>query len=93
MAEPIRGYVFTEHAVEEMRRRGLSEELVCSVLERPDQRFTVRPGRVVVQTRVAPPGSSDVYLMRVFVDVDREPPEVVTTYRTRKVEKYWRLER
>jgi len=26
--------------------------------------------------------------VRVFVDVDREPPEVVTAYRTSKVEKY-----
>ena len=27
---------------------------------------------------------------RVFVDVDRDPPEVVTVYRTSKLEKYWR---
>jgi len=30
------------------------------------------------------------YLVRVFVDVDRSPPEVVTVYRTSKVERYWR---
>jgi len=28
--------------------------------------------------------------LRVFVDVRREPPEVVTAYWTSKVEKYWR---
>jgi hypothetical protein len=33
-----------------------------------------------------------VYLVRVFVDVDREPPEVVTAYRTSKLAKYWRAE-
>jgi len=33
---------------------------------------------------------SKVYLLRVFVDIDREPPEVVTVYRTSKVRKYWR---
>lgn len=30
------------------------------------------------------------YLLRVFVDVDRDPPDVVTAYRTSKIEKYWR---
>jgi len=33
---------------------------------------------------------SKVYLLHVFVDIDREPPEVVTVYRTSKVRKYWR---
>jgi hypothetical protein len=28
----------------------------------------------------------------VFVDVHRSPPEVVTVYRTSKIEKYWRSE-
>jgi len=28
----------------------------------------------------------------VFVDIDRQPPEVVTAYRTSKIEKYWRAE-
>jgi hypothetical protein len=36
-----------------------------------------------------PPGVS---LLRVFVDVDRDPPEVVTVYRTSKIEKYWRTD-
>ncbi len=50
----------------------------------------VRPGRVVLQSKVLlePPGT--VFLLRVFVDVDRRPAEVVTAYRTSKVEKYWR---
>lgn len=26
------------------------------------------------------------------VDVDRNPPEVVTVYRTSKIEKYWRVD-
>ncbi|HYA42756.1 MAG TPA: hypothetical protein VEF34_15740 [Syntrophobacteraceae bacterium] len=28
--------------------------------------------------------------VRVFVDVDRKPPEVITVYRTGRIEKYWR---
>jgi len=33
-----------------------------------------------------------MYLVRVVVDVDRRPPEVVTVYRTTKLRKYWRSE-
>jgi hypothetical protein len=31
-------------------------------------------------------------LVRVFVDVDRTPAEVVAVYRTSKIAKYWRHE-
>jgi len=30
------------------------------------------------------------YLVRVFLDVDRRPPDVVTVYRTSKIAQYWR---
>ena len=33
------------------------------------------------------------YVIRVIVDVDRTPNEVVTAYRTSKIDKYWRHER
>jgi hypothetical protein len=31
-----------------------------------------------------------IALVRVFVDVDRKPAEVVTAYRTSRIAKYWR---
>jgi hypothetical protein len=30
------------------------------------------------------------WLVRVGVDVDRNPPEIVTVYRTSNVRRYWR---
>jgi hypothetical protein len=62
--------------------------LVVEVLRQPDQILLVRPGRVVCQSRLSHAEGRD-YLLRVFVDVDREPVEVVTAYRTSKIEKYW----
>ena len=32
------------------------------------------------------------YLVRVFVDIDRDAAEVVTVYRTSKINKYWSVE-
>ncbi|MEW6756268.1 MAG: DUF4258 domain-containing protein [Candidatus Latescibacterota bacterium] len=88
MAEPIRRYIISPHAAAEMRRRGIEESLVRRMLAAPEQRASVRPGRDVVQSRVQEHGTT--YLVRVFVDIDREPAVVVTTYRTSKVSKYWR---
>lgn len=44
----------------------------------------------LLQSRIQEFGSE--YLVRVFVNIDRKPAEVVTTYRTSKVLKYWRAE-
>lgn len=57
------------------------------VLAAPEQRVAVRPGRVVLQARAELEGK--VYLIRVVVDVDRQPAEVVTVYRTSKIAEYW----
>jgi len=90
MAEPIGSYVVTPHAALEMQRRGISESVVKHVLSVPEQRESVRRGRDLLQSRIEFAGR--VYLVRIFVDVDCEPAEVVTVYRTSKIEKYWRSE-
>lgn len=88
MPEPIREYLITAHAAQELQRRGLDENTVRRVLAGPEQRLSVRLGRDVLQSRVEIGGTR--YLIRVFVDVDRVPAEVVTAYRTSRISKYWR---
>lgn len=56
----------------------------------PEQRIEVRRGRVIFQRRVRMAGAT--YLVRAVVDVDRDPPEVVTVYRTSRIGRYWRNE-
>lgn len=75
-----------------MKRRQISEADIAQVLSAPEQAEMVRSGRVVFQSRSQFGEPSRTYLLRVFVDVDRRPVEVVTAYRTSKVEKYWRNE-
>lgn len=86
---PITEYVITPHAVFEMRRRRISEETVRDVMNAPEQRLPVRPGREVFQSKTLRERDAAAALVRVFVDVDRRPAEVVTVYRTSKVAKYW----
>jgi hypothetical protein len=90
MAAPVAAYEITDHAAFEMLRRGIVETEVRDVLTAPEQRFAVRPGRDVLQSRTLARGK--VYLLRVFVDIDRIPPEVVTVYLTSQVSKYWRAD-
>jgi hypothetical protein len=89
--EPVSGYTVTEHAFWEMSRRNLSEDQIRKVLANPGQREKVREGRDVLQAKFFENGQE--YLIRVFVDVDRKPPEIVTAYRTSKVSKYWSEEK
>ena len=88
----ITRYRLTDHAKEEMVRRQIGEEDVARVLTAPEQRLTVREGRDVLQSRMTGGDPPRTYLLRVFVDIDRSPPEVVTAYRTRRVAKYWRAD-
>jgi hypothetical protein len=85
-----RDYRITEHALSEMRRRGIDEQLVDQVVSHPEQELPVRPGRVLRQSRITMGEPERRYLVRVIMDVDREPPEVVTVYRTSKIDRYWR---
>jgi len=50
----------------------------------------MRCGRrdVLLQSRI--PLAGKTYLLRVFVDIDRDPAEIVTAYRTSRIAKYWR---
>ena len=76
------------HARFEMQRRGIAEDEVRSILAGPEKSAPVRPGRIVVQGPIHRGGRGGVYLLRVFVDVDRTPPVVVTAYMTSKLAKY-----
>ena len=88
--EPILDFVFTDHALLEMARRKISQEDVKDVLANPEQTELVREGRAVYQARREMSELPGNHLLRVFVDVDRNPPHVVTVYRTSKIQKYWR---
>jgi len=81
-------YTVTAHAAFEMARRQIPEQVVRGILKMPEQKYVVREGREVVQSRIVLEGK--LYLVRIFVDLDRNPFEVVTVYRTSKIEKYWR---
>ncbi len=80
--------VFSDHAEHQISRRGISAKDVQAVLSNPYSIELLREGRVVVQGRVMSVVSRRSALLRIFVDVDRNPPVIVTAYKTSKLEKY-----
>ncbi len=89
-AKPIGSWVITPHAATEMARRAIDLATVERVLANPEQRLTLRIGRVVLQNRIVFDGQ--MFIVRVFVDIDRSPAAVVTAYRSSKIEKYWKTD-
>ena len=80
-------YCITDHTTFEIERRNVPLKIVHQVLQNPEQIIAVRRGRSVFQSRFKM--EEKQYLIRIFVDIDRSPPEVVTVYRTSKINKYW----
>ena len=66
--------------------------MVEHVLKNYEQQWELREGRSILQSRIAMGDPEKMYLVRFFVDTDRIPCEVVTAYKTSKIEKYWREE-
>jgi uncharacterized protein (TIGR04141 family) len=67
-----------------------TEDVIRAILAAPEQGFELRPGRKVLQSKISSGQPAKAFLIRVFVDIDRAPAEVVTAYRTSKIGKYWR---
>jgi hypothetical protein len=82
-------YKISRHAQTEMERRGISQSLIESVLDNPQQIVLERDGRKVYQSQVDF-GSGKAFLLRVIVADNVDPKVVITVYRTSKIEKYWR---
>ena len=76
-SDPIGEFVISGHARLEMQRRDVTDGLVQHVVAAPEQRFPVRDGRVVLQSRVTMGRPPKMYLVRVVIDIDRRPAEVV----------------
>ena len=72
-AAPITTYRLAEHAQMEMARRQIPASDVARVLATPEQMEVVRPGRVVYQARGTWGATSTTSLLRVFLDIDRQP--------------------
>lgn len=77
--------VLSKHAKEQINLRGISEEIVWSILHSSNF-FGIEDGLSVYQGTVSE--NNKMYLIRIFVNERVNPNLVVTVYKTSKINKY-----
>ena len=79
-------YVIKPAVRQKIEDHGLTIAEVEAVLAAPEQQVPAYGGRLIYQSRIGR------FLVRVVVEQDRNPSEVVTAYRTSNVSKYWQVD-
>ena len=82
-------FKLSNHALEEIKRRGIPREMLGRVLDNPQQVVAERDGKKAYQSQIDF-GGGRMYLLRAIVNDALDPAVVITVYRTRNVQKYWR---
>ncbi|RYC69197.1 MULTISPECIES: DUF4258 domain-containing protein [Spirosoma] len=84
-------YEVSNHAREQMEKRGIDDQTVQSILIRPDQIIDDESGgygQKVYQSKIDFK-EKGTYLVRVFVNTEKQPCVVKTVYKTSKLPKYY----
>ncbi len=77
---------FSNHALKQMEARSIAKEIILSVIQQPD--YTVKQDQsTTIFTRLINEPEKR-YLYRVFVNTVKEPPLIITAYKTSKIDKY-----
>src|SRR3972149_12157007 len=82
--------IITDHAKFEAGRRNISEELIRSVIENPQQKLPSQKGRVIVQSKYNDEKEDKEMILRVIGIASVEDFKVITVYKTSKINKYWK---
>lgn len=82
----------SKHAQEQMDERGISEEMVLEIIASPQQSIPDGTEKMIYQSIKYFEKDNKEFLVRVFVNIIKQPNLVITVYRTSKIEKYWQNE-
>jgi Domain of unknown function (DUF4258) len=82
-------FKLSNHALMEMTRRGIPREILERVLDNPQQVVDEREGKKAYQSQIDF-GGGRMYLLRAIVNDSLDPAVVITVYRSRNIQKYWR---
>jgi len=79
-------FIYSENALIQMRKRNLDFQFIDVVLDFPDNVLVGNPEIIVYQKMGT--DNNKLYLYRVFVNIHKRPPVIVTVYKTSKIDKY-----
>lgn len=75
-------FEFSNHSLEQIKLRSISEEIVALVLNEPDKIIMEDNNQQVFQKIV------ENHLYRIFINANKNPSLIKTVYRTSKITKY-----
>jgi hypothetical protein len=79
-------YSFSMHAKERMKSRGILDSTVMDVIQNPDRVINESSCKTIYQ-KVLIKGKSK-FMLRVFINICKEPNLIITAYKTTKIDKY-----
>jgi hypothetical protein len=82
-------YNFSKHALMQMAIRGIEQEAALLTVNNADQQIDEDSLTVFQRIFIR---NGQPHLLRVFVNLDKEPPLIVTCYLTTKITKYYESE-
>jgi hypothetical protein len=80
--------ILSKHAQEQMIRRGINHDTVMLVVSQPEHVIVddENPSIIVCQSLIKE--NEQTFLLRVFVNRNKQPNVIVTLYKTTKISKY-----
>jgi len=78
-------FIFSNHALEQIKRRNISVKTIEFILENPD-RTAIQANTMVYQAIIQENNKN--YMIRIFVNRMVDPAVVITAYKTSKIDKY-----
>lgn len=79
-------FSLSAHAKERIRDRGLDLQTISLIIKHPDAVQKESDCKQIFQKIIGEKGSK--YLYRIFVNICKQPPLVITAYKTSKIDKY-----
>lgn len=80
--------IISDHAKEQIAERNIPVSVVLEVANNPGQQHDNDIDETVCQSKVS--FGIKTYLLRVFINFTKNPPVIISVYRTSKINKYWR---
>ena len=82
-------YQFSNHSLEQMQVRGITEELVRMLIKNPEQSLLdpFDSSKMILQS-IFSDSNAKMFLVRIFINVSKKPTMVITVYTTSKIDKY-----
>ena len=81
-------FIFSNHALEQMKRREISREMVLLAINQPHQVVGDVNDMIIVIYQLLIKENGQSFLLRVFVNRDKQPNMIGTVYKTTKITKY-----